>query len=99
LEEDFDQPPPLGEGEATARQGAMVFDNYSDPSTHVTQDLVRGSDWSGRFGHRKGMKPSRSLKSSPPRFIATPGELPFQEGRPLPPSDDKDEGQADEKYS
>jgi hypothetical protein len=40
------------------------------------------------------MKPSRSLKSSPPRFIATPGELPFQEGRPLSPSDDEDEGQA-----
>jgi hypothetical protein len=39
------------------------------------------------------MKPSRPLKSSPPRFIATPGELPFQEGRPLPPSDDEDEGQ------
>jgi hypothetical protein len=39
------------------------------------------------------MTPSRSLKSSPPRFIATPGELPFQEGRPLPPSDDEDEGQ------
>jgi hypothetical protein len=28
-----------------------------------------------------------------PRFIATPGELPFQEGRPLPPSDDEDDGQ------
>jgi hypothetical protein len=40
------------------------------------------------------MKPSRSLKLSPPRFIATPEELPFQEGRPLPPSDDEDEGQA-----
>jgi hypothetical protein len=39
------------------------------------------------------MKPSRSLKSSPPQFIATPGELPFQEGRPLPPSDDENEGQ------
>jgi hypothetical protein len=39
------------------------------------------------------MKPSRSLKSSPPQFIATPGELPFQEGRPLPPSDDEDDGQ------
>jgi hypothetical protein len=41
------------------------------------------------------MKPSRFLKSSPPRFITTPGELPFQEGRPLLPSDDEDEGQAD----
>jgi hypothetical protein len=39
------------------------------------------------------MKPSRSLKSSPPRFIATPRELPFQEGRPIPPSDNEDEGQ------
>jgi hypothetical protein len=39
------------------------------------------------------MKPSRPLKSSPPQFIATPGELSFQEGRPLPPSDDEDEGQ------
>jgi hypothetical protein len=38
------------------------------------------------------MKPSRSLKSSPPRFIATPGELPFQEGRPLLLFDDEDEG-------
>jgi hypothetical protein len=39
------------------------------------------------------MKPSKSLKSSLPRFIATPGELPFQEGRPLLLSDDEDEGQ------
>jgi hypothetical protein len=39
------------------------------------------------------MKPSRSLKLSPPRFIATPGELPFQEGRPLPPSDNEDNSQ------
>jgi hypothetical protein len=94
LEEDFGHPPPLGEGEATTRPGAMVFDNHSDPSTHVTQGLVRGSDWSGRFGQQKGKKPSRFLKSSPPQFIATLGELPFQQGKPLPPSDDKDEGQA-----
>jgi hypothetical protein len=39
------------------------------------------------------MKPSRSLKSSPPRFIAIPYELPFKEGRPLPPSGDEDDGQ------
>jgi hypothetical protein len=39
------------------------------------------------------MKPSKSLKSSPPRFIATPGELPFEDGRTLPPSHNKDEGQ------
>jgi hypothetical protein len=39
------------------------------------------------------MKPSKVLKSSPPQSITTPGELPFQEGRPLPPSDDKDEDQ------
>jgi hypothetical protein len=39
------------------------------------------------------MPSSRSVKSSPPRFITTPGELPFQEGRPLPPSDDEDDGQ------
>jgi hypothetical protein len=39
------------------------------------------------------MKPSRSLKSSPPRFIATPDELPFQKGRRLHPLDDEDEGQ------
>jgi hypothetical protein len=70
----------------------MVSDNHSDPSTHVTQGLVRGSDLSDRFGQRKGKKPFKSLKSSPPRFIATPRELPFQEGRPLPPSDE-DEGQ------
>jgi hypothetical protein len=65
LEEDLDHPPPLGEVEATTRPGAMVSDNHSNPSTHVTQGLVRGSDWSGRFGQRKGKKPSRSLKSSP----------------------------------
>jgi hypothetical protein len=45
------------------------------------------------FEHRKGLKPSRFLKSSPPRSITIPGELPFQEGRPLLPSSDKDEGQ------
>jgi hypothetical protein len=94
LEENLDHLPSLGEGKATTCQGAMVSDNHSDPATHVTKGLVRGSDWSGRFGHRKGMKPSRSLKSSPSRFIATPGELPFQEGRPLLPSDNEDEGQA-----
>jgi hypothetical protein len=92
-EEDFDHPPPLGEGEATACQGAMVSNNHSDPSTHVIQSLVRGLDWSGRFGQRKGKKPSRSLKLSPPQFIVTPGGLPFQEGRPLPPSDVEDDGQ------
>jgi hypothetical protein len=59
----------------------------------MTRGLVRGSDWSGRFGHRKGMKPSRFLKPSPPLFITTPSELPFQEGKPLLPSDDEDEGQ------
>jgi hypothetical protein len=93
LEEDFDHLPPVREGKATACRGAMVFDNYSDPSIHVTRGLVRGSNWLGRLGHWKGIKPSKSLKSSPPRFIATPGELPFQEGRPLLPSDDEDEGQ------
>jgi hypothetical protein len=92
LEEDFDHLPPLEEGEATAHRGAIISNNYSDSATHVTWDLVRGSYWSGRFGHRKGMTPFRSLKSSPPQFIATPGELPFKEGRPLPPSDE-DEGQ------
>jgi hypothetical protein len=39
------------------------------------------------------MKPSRFLKLSPPRSIITPIELPFQEGRPLLPSDDEDKGQ------
>jgi hypothetical protein len=92
LEEDLDHPPPHGEVEATACLGAIIFDNYSDSATHVTHSLIRGSDWMGRFGHRKGIKPSRFLKSSPPQFISTPGELPFQEGRPLPPSDDEDEG-------
>jgi hypothetical protein len=80
-------------------QEATVSDNYSDPAAHMTpiisnlRGLVRGSDWSDRFRHRKGMKLCRFLKSSPPRSITTPGELPFQEGRPLPPSDDEDEGQ------
>jgi hypothetical protein len=48
------------------RCDTMVSDNHSDPSTHMTRGLVRGSDWLGRFGTRKGMTPSRSLKSSPP---------------------------------
>jgi hypothetical protein len=61
LEEDLDHPPPLEEGEATVRWGVIVFDNYSDAAAHVTRGLVRGSDWSGRFGYRKGTKPSRSL--------------------------------------
>jgi hypothetical protein len=93
LEEDFEHPPPLGEGEATAPQGAMVSDNHSDPSNHVTEGLARGLDWSGRFGQWKVKKPSRSLKSTSPRFIAALGELPFQEGRPLPQSNDEDKGQ------
>jgi hypothetical protein len=66
FEDDFDHLPPLKEGEATMCQGAIVSDNYSDSPTHVTRGLVRGSDWSGSFGHGKGMKPSSSLKSSPP---------------------------------
>jgi hypothetical protein len=85
LEENFENLPPLGEGEATTCRGAIVSNSYSDAATHVTCGLVRGSDWLGRFGYPKDMKPSRSLKSSPPRFIATPGELPFQEGKLLPP--------------
>jgi hypothetical protein len=93
LEEDLDHLPPLEEGEVTTHRGAIVSSNYLDSATYMTRGLVRGIDWSGRFGHRKGMTPSRSLKSSPPRFIATPSELTFQEGRPLPPSGDKDEGQ------
>jgi hypothetical protein len=58
LEEDLDHLLPLGEGEATARRGAIVSDNYSDLAVHMTRGLVRGSDGSGRFEHRKGMKPS-----------------------------------------
>jgi hypothetical protein len=78
---------------------ATISDNYFDLAAHMTpiisnpRGLVRGSDWSGRFEHRKGMKPSRFLKSSPPWSITTPGELPFQEGRPLSPSGDEDQGQ------
>jgi hypothetical protein len=45
----------------------------------------------GKSEHRKGTKPSRFLKSNPPSSITTPGELPFQGGRSLPPSDDEDE--------
>jgi hypothetical protein len=41
LEEDFDHLPPLEEGEATVRWGAIVSDNYSDSATHVTRGLVR----------------------------------------------------------
>jgi hypothetical protein len=63
---DLDYLPPLGEGDAIARRGAIASDNYSDSATHVTRGLVRGSDWLGRLGLRKGMKPSRFLKSSPP---------------------------------
>jgi hypothetical protein len=93
LEEDLDHLLSLREEEATVRRVAIVSDNYSDSATHMTRGLVRGSDWSGRFGQRKGMKHSKFLKSSPPRSIATPNELPFQEGRPVLPSDDEDEGQ------
>jgi hypothetical protein len=93
LEEDLDHLSLLRKGEATARRGAIVSDNYSDSAAHMTRSLVRGSDWSGRFGPQKVMKPSRFLKSSPTRSITTSGELPFQEGRPLLPSDDEDEGQ------
>jgi hypothetical protein len=83
LEEDLDHLLPLEEEEATTRRGATVSDNYSDSAAHMKpiisnlRGLVRGSDWSGRFEHRKGMKPSKSLKSSPPRCITTPNELSF----------------------
>jgi hypothetical protein len=82
LEEDLDLLPPLGEGKATARRGAIVSYNYSDLATHMTWSLVRGSDWSGRFGPWKGIKPSRFLKSSPPRSITTPGNSLFKKADP-----------------
>jgi hypothetical protein len=72
LEKDSDHLLPLEDGVALARRGAIVSDNYSDLAAHMTpiisnpRGLVRGSDWLGRFEHRKGMKPSRFLKSSPP---------------------------------
>jgi hypothetical protein len=53
LEEDLDHLPPLEEGEATARRGAIVFDNYSDSAAHITRSLVKGSDWLGRFGPQR----------------------------------------------
>jgi hypothetical protein len=84
--------------EKPPRVGGYCFNNHSDSAAHMTpiinnlRGLVRGSDWSGRSEHQKGMKPSKFLKSSPPQSITTPGELLFQEGRPLPPYDDEDEG-------
>jgi hypothetical protein len=77
-EEDLDHLLPLREGEATARLGATVSDNNSDSAAHMTPiisnlwGLLTGSDWSGRFEHRKGMTPSKFLKSRPPRSITTP---------------------------
>jgi hypothetical protein len=39
---------------------------HMTPIISNPRGLVRGSNWSGTFEHRKGMKPSRFLKSSPP---------------------------------
>jgi hypothetical protein len=98
LEEDFDHLLQLREGEATARRGAAVSNNYSNSATHITsiignhQGLVRGPTWSGKLEHWKDVKLPGFLKSSPPRSITDSGELPFQEGRPLALSDGEEEG-------
>jgi hypothetical protein len=47
----------------------------------------------GQVWASEGHETLQVPKSSPPRFIATPGELPFQEGKPLPPSDNEYDGQ------
>jgi hypothetical protein len=39
------------------------------------------------------MKSSRFFKSGPPQSITAPSELTFQKGKPLPPSDNEDDGQ------
>jgi hypothetical protein len=41
LEEDLDLLLQLGEGEATACQGAPVFDDYSDSDDHIMPSLGR----------------------------------------------------------
>jgi hypothetical protein len=55
--------------EKPPRVGGYCFNNHSDSAAHMTpiinnlRGLVRGSDWSGRSEHQKGMKPSKFLKS------------------------------------
>jgi hypothetical protein len=89
LEEDLDHLQQLGEREATVRQGGDISDDYSDSASHDAsiignrQGLVRGPTQSGKLEHWKGVKPSRFLKSIPPRSITDLDKLPFQEGRPL----------------
>jgi hypothetical protein len=95
LEEDLDLLLQLGEGEATACQGAPVFDDYSDSNDHISallgghQTLAKESNLVGEFTHRKGTKSSKPLEFNLPCYAIDPDELPFQEGRPLNSSDDE----------
>lgn len=94
LEEDLDHLLELEEREATARQGAPVFDNYLNPDDDATpvlgshQGLMRRPTRSGRLMHWKGTKPSKLLDLSSPRSVTNSSKLPFQEGWPLASSDE-----------
>jgi hypothetical protein len=85
----------LGDREATACQGAPVFDDYSDSGDHITpllgghQALAMESNLVGELTRRKVTKPSKPLDINPPRYTIDPDELPFQEGRPLDSSDEE----------
>jgi hypothetical protein len=83
LEEDLDLLPQLGEGEATACQGAPIFDDRSNFDDHITpflgkhQALAMKSNLVGELTCQKGTRPSEPLDLSPPCYATDPDELLF----------------------
>ena len=76
-------------GEATARQEAPIYDNYSDsdddaePFLDNHLDLRITSTPQGRVVYWKGVEPSELLNNDD-RLVAYVSNLPFQPGRFLP---------------
>jgi hypothetical protein len=97
LEKDLDRLLKIGEGEATACWEAPIFDIYShldddsEPFSGSHLGLTIASTPQGRFVSWKGMEPFELLEYDS-RLVAFTQELPFQEGRPLPPITEEGEG-------
>jgi hypothetical protein len=91
LEEDLDYLLQHREGEATVQREAPLFDNSSRPLLSGCQGPIVASTQSGRLMRQKGTKPLELFDIGFPLYDIDSDELPFQEGRPLNPSDREDE--------
>jgi hypothetical protein len=98
LEEDLDRLLKIGEKGATTCREAPVLDKYPDSDDDSEPFLGRHlgltiastpQDW---FVYWKGMEPSELLEYDS-RLVAFTQELPFQEGKPLPPITEEGAGE------